>query len=208
MREIQQHNFAARVAQFVAPLKKSLVCMILQKITVLMSVTYLFISTAADCQALSSADIKESMMKDWERAKAFTIDYLNAMPTEKYSFKPVDSIRSFGSQMLHLAWVNVFVLSLATNQTTLPWAQASLQTRATAQSRDSVYYYVTESYDYCINAIKNSDVNKWAEKVKFRETEGSRFEFINKAFEHQTHMRGQTTIYIRLQGIRPPQERL
>jgi len=29
-----------------------------------------------------------------------------------------------------------------------------------------------------------------------------------KTFEHQTHHRGQATIYIRLQGIRPPQEQL
>jgi uncharacterized damage-inducible protein DinB len=29
-----------------------------------------------------------------------------------------------------------------------------------------------------------------------------------KTFEHQTHHRGQTTIYIRLLGIRPPQEKL
>ena len=41
--------------------------------------------------------------------------------------------------------------------------------------------------------------------MKFEET---RFALMNKAFEHQTHHRGQTTIYIRLQGIRPPEERL
>jgi uncharacterized damage-inducible protein DinB len=29
-----------------------------------------------------------------------------------------------------------------------------------------------------------------------------------KTFEHQTHHRGQTTIYIRTQGIKPPQEKL
>jgi len=29
-----------------------------------------------------------------------------------------------------------------------------------------------------------------------------------KAFEHQTHHRGQTTIYIRLVGLKPPGERL
>jgi len=31
---------------------------------------------------------------------------------------------------------------------------------------------------------------------------------MNKIFEHQTHHRGQTTIYIRLQNITPPNERL
>jgi len=31
---------------------------------------------------------------------------------------------------------------------------------------------------------------------------------IDKAFEHQTHHRGQATVYIRLAGGTPPQEKL
>ena len=70
-------------------------------------------------------------------------------------------------------------------------------------------YYVTSSYDYCMNAVKNTDINKWGEKKKmFNTFEETRFALMNKTFEHQSHHRGQTTIYIRLQGIRPPQERL
>ncbi len=68
-------------------------------------------------------------------------------------------------------------------------------------------YYVTTSYDYCITAIKNFDVKKWFEKKKTMNDE-TKFALMNKAFEHQTHHRGQATIYIRLQGIKPPNERL
>src|SRR5688500_14278013 len=35
-------------------------------------------------QALKPEDIKAQMVKDWERAKAYTIDYLNSMPADKY----------------------------------------------------------------------------------------------------------------------------
>lgn len=180
---------------------------LLNKKAVLLCFCTFFVSLMGRTQSLSTSDIKGLMVKDWERAKLFTIDYLNAMPAEKYSFKAVDSIRSFGAQMLHLAWVNVAIVGLATGQAPLPWAQRSLQSRKSAENKDSVFYYVSQSYDYCINAVKNLDISKWGEKVKFQEYEGTRFDFINKVFEHQTHMRGQTTIYIRLQGIRPPQER-
>ena len=54
-------------------------------------------------QSLSADDIKAQMVKEWERSKAYTIDYLNTMPASKYSFKANDSIRSFAQQMLHLA---------------------------------------------------------------------------------------------------------
>ena len=69
-------------------------------------------------------------------------------------------------------------------------------------------YYVVSSYDYCIGAIKGLDVNKWGQKKKIFGFEETRYAMINKTFEHQTHHRGQTTIYIRLVNVRPPQERL
>ena len=55
-----------------------------------------------ESNAQSLEDIKMQMVKDWERAKAYTVDYLNTMPADKYSFKAVDSIRSFAQQMLHV----------------------------------------------------------------------------------------------------------
>lgn len=166
-------------------------------------------SLAAKRQALTSEDVKEQMVKDWERAKAYTVEYLNTMPADKYSFKATDSVRSFAQQMLHLATANVFLMMTAAGTAPTPWLSMNLETRASAQNKDSVTYYVTSSYDYCINTVKNADINKWGETVKvFNTYDVTRFALMNKTFEHQNHHRGQTTIYIRLNGIKPPQERL
>jgi uncharacterized damage-inducible protein DinB len=133
------------------------------------------------------------------------VDYLNAMPADKYSFRPVDSIRSFAQQMLHLALSNIFLMSNATSVKPLSFMQSDLERSPTAQTKDSVMYYVTTSYDFCVNAVRSSDVNKWGEKTKLFSFEETRLAFMMKVFEHQAHHRGQTTI--RLQGIRPPPER-
>lgn len=176
-------------------------------IVITMSLTTL--SPGLYSQGLSSADIKAQMVADWERAKEYTMEYLNTMPADKYSAKAVDSIRTFAEQMLHLASGNVFLMSNATDEKLPSWASFGLEKSKTAQSRDSVVYYVMASYDFCKNAVQNSDVSKWNEKKKiFGQFEGTRFAFMQKTFEHQTHHRGQTTIYIRLQDIRPPQEKL
>ena len=158
-------------------------------------------------QSVSAEDLKAQLVKDWERAKAYTVDYLNTMPADKYGAKPVDSIRSFAQQMLHLASGNIFLMSNASDQKP-PFMRGDLETSAGAQSKDSVMYFVTTSYDYCINAVKTSDISKWGEKKKLMKFEETRLALMMKTFEHQTHHRGQTTIYIRLQGIKPPQERL
>ena len=165
-------------------------------------------SLMGQAQSLSSADIKTQMAKDWERAKAYTIDYLNAMPADKYGFKPTDSIRSFAQQMLHLSQGNLFLMSNTTDTKPPAFGHSDLEHSPGAQQKDSVMYYVTASYDYCINAVNTSDVSKWGEKKSLGKLEETKFALMMKAFEHQTHHRGQATIYIRLQGIRPPAERL
>ncbi len=179
------------------------------RMTFCLSIFVLLLSSKIYAQSLTEENIKAQMVKDWERAKAYTVDYLNTMPADKYSFKAVDSIRSFAQQMLHLAGGNCFLMSNAADQKPPSWFMSDIEHRSTAQKKDSVMYYVTSSYDYCINAVKNSDINKWGEKKKMFDTfEETRFALINKAFEHQGHHRSQTTIYIRLQGIKPPEERL
>ncbi|HEY5371934.1 MAG TPA: DinB family protein [Hanamia sp.] len=160
----------------------------------------------ANAQPITSEQIKAQMVADWQRAKTYTVAYIKAMPANKYSFHPVDSIkRTFAQQMLHLATGNILLMSKATDATPPSFFGYDIEDGSSSQSKDSVMYYVTASYDYCINAVKNSDVNKWGETIEGPTT---RFAFMNKAFEHQTHHRGQCTIYIRLQGIRPPGEML
>lgn len=165
------------------------------------------LSFSVAAQSLSGQDIKDQFVKDWERAKSYTLDYLNTMPADKYSFKAVDSIRSFAQQMLHLASGNVGLITVATGEK-INFPGRGLEKSPTAQSKDSVVYYVTQSYDFAIQSVKNLDPAKLGEITGTGNNKLTRFAYLLKAFEHQTHHRGQTTIYIRLQGIRPPNERL
>lgn len=169
--------------------------------------TFVFL-LPGNAQTLSVDDIKAQMVKDWERARSYTVDYLNAMPADKYSYKAVDSIRNFAQQMLHLAQGNVFLMSNASDNKPPAYVSADLEHSAGAQLKDSVMFYVTNSYDYCISAVKGADLAKMGEKTKVFGMEPTRMALMMKTFEHQTHHRGQVTIYIRLQGIKPPNERL
>jgi len=165
------------------------------------------LSFSAAAQSITGDSIKAQFVRDWERAKSYTLDYLNTMPADKYSFKAVDSIRSFAQQMLHLSQGNVNLISLATGEK-LNFPGRGLEASPTAQTKDSVVSYVTQSYDFAIESVKKLDPNKYGELTGRGNTQITRFAWLLKAFEHQTHHRGQATIYIRLQGIRPPNERL
>lgn len=156
-----------------------------------------------NAQGLSFDTLKAQFIKDWERAKAYTGEYLAAMPADKYSFKAVDTTRSFAEQMLHLSMGNIGLGFNGTSAARI-FPGFNMEKSASAQNKDSVSYYVNASYDYVINGIKAMDA------AKLGETQGrfARYIWLMKDFEHQTHHRGQCTIYIRLLGIRPPGERL
>lgn len=152
---------------------------------------------------------KNQLLKDWIRSKAYTLEYLDSMPAHQYSLRPHDSIRNFAQQMLHLAQGTVSLMEAATGRR-IPLAinRPNLEQETSAWQKDSVVYFVNLSYDYAIVAMKYFPIAASFEKVsrgKFVET---RLAWALKAYEHQAHHRGQTALYLRLAGIRPPFEKL
>lgn len=162
-----------------------------------------------DVLAINFDSLKAQIVKDWQRAKAYTKTYLDIMPADKYTYTPVDTgkVRSFGGQMLHLAQGNILLLSNATGQH-IDLKYPSLDKLPAAQSKDSVMYYVMYSYDYCIGVLNAMDANKLEEMVNSSGHSVSRFEWIMVGFEHQTHQRALCAMYIRLVGVKPPEEML
>lgn len=158
-------------------------------------------------QGIQPDSIKAQLVKDWQRAKDYTNEYLAAMPADKYNTRPVDSIRSFSEQMLHLAAGTIGLAANGTGKQRI-FSGFNMEKSAGAQTKDSVSFYVNTSYDFAIAAIKEMDASKLGEHVKRGPYDETRFAWLMKAFEHQTHHRGQCTIYIRLRGIRPPAEKL
>lgn len=147
------------------------------------------------------------MIADWERAKSYTLDFVNASTDEVIGFKPTPEMRTFGQQMLHLAEGN-YNMAAAISGKPSPVSFGQLEKSDQYKTKEAVKKAVTESYDFMISALKGMDDNKLTEMIKLFNFDVSRGGTANKAFEHQTHHRGQTVVYLRLKGIKPPDERL
>ena len=149
----------------------------------------------------------EDLTKDWERAKIYTKEYLDAMPEASFSLKPTPEMRSFADQMLHLADANYGFVTAATGEKS-PVAMAGLE-KGTDKSKAAVTKETLASYDFVIASIKKLTPVQLKEQVKlFGRFDLPKGKVLEKAFEHQTHHRGQTTVYIRLAGATPPAEKL
>lgn len=156
---------------------------------------------------LANAQSIDETIKEWERAKTYTKEYLEAMPADKYDLKPTPEMRSFAEQMLHFTDANYGFVAAATGVQS-PVGQGESE-KTTDKSKENVTKLVLAGYDFAINSIKTMTAAQLAENVKlFGRFEMTKGMAIAKAFEHQTHHRGQTTVYIRLAGVKPPQEKL
>ncbi len=154
---------------------------------------------------------QSQLVAEWQRAKIYTKAYLDAMPEDGYGFKPTPEIRSFAQQMLHLSDANYVFATVASdkpNPLGETLAAHNVNEKMAAPTKESTTKAVMDSYDWVISTLQNMTPNQMQETTKFGNHDITKGGLFGKAFEHQTHQRGQTTIYLRLKGVTPPAEAL
>jgi uncharacterized damage-inducible protein DinB len=114
-------------------------------------------------------------------------------------------VRSFAEQMLHLASANFFYCVRGTGATN-PYQGKNLEKMDEYKTKAALLKVVMESYDFVISNVTKLDPAKLEERSVVRGTNTPRAELLVMGFEHQTHHRGQTTIYLRMKGVTPPPE--
>ena len=173
----------------------------MKKLTLLLTM----LVTAFTC-AVVRGQSKDQMIADWQRAKVYTKAYLDAMPDNGYSYKPTPEMRTFAGQMLHLADGNYGIVGSATGKPN-PLGKV-LAEKTVAQTKEATTKAVMDSYDFVIGAIQGMTNEQLQETMKMGGKDLAKSTLIGKAFEHQTHHRGQTVAYLRLKGVTPPAEML
>jgi uncharacterized damage-inducible protein DinB len=149
----------------------------------------------------------EALVADFERGKTMSLAYIDAMPEEAFGFKPAEGSRSYAEQFLHSTQGTIGLTANGTGATPI-YAGQNLEKDPSLQTKAEVTRLVTESFDFAIEAIQNMDPNTFEEIVERGPFKVTRIGWVHKAKEHLNHHRGQAAVYLRLQGIVPPQYKL
>ena len=150
-----------------------------------------------------------TLAAEWERAKAGTQDYLDAVGADHLGFRPAEGSRSIAEQFLHLASTQYAFAASATGRANPldpshdPEKDEKLKGDAEAFRR-----FVLDSYDFMIDGVRALDPAALDEEVAFFRLRMPRSQLLAKALEHHAHHRGQVAVYLRLVGITPPGQRL
>jgi uncharacterized damage-inducible protein DinB len=122
-----------------------------------------------------------------------------AMPAEKYSFKPTPEMNTYAHLVMHSAQANNSLCSKISG-TSAPEA-----TIADTDGKDKLVAALKSSFDFCTTALASADDSKLADPVTLgpnRQTTraGTLILLSDEWFDHY----GTQAVYLRLNGILPP----
>lgn len=160
----------------------------------------LLFSFSARAQRIDSLFLDAAIQK-LENAKEYTLKMADLMPEDKYAFRATPVEMSFGEQLLHISsnmgWLCSSYLSSGENPVTK--ADAKL-----TQKKD-IIAVLNRTYDFAINVLQHFDAAHLSDTVSFFAGPMNKLQIINLLSDHQAHHQGQIIVYLRLNGIKPPE---
>jgi len=155
------------------------------------------------------------LQADWRAQKDLVVKLAEAMPAEKFKYRPTPAQRTYGEQIVHIAVGNVMSMQLLGTKRPLPLAveqgPSSRPEQKMAQaSKQELVRMLSDAYDYgsavlaeqtpeSINAIVDKSIPFWGGSTRAR--------LVWLLLSHGNDIYGQMVVYVRLNGIVPPASR-
>ncbi|HET9468970.1 MAG TPA: DinB family protein [Vicinamibacterales bacterium] len=139
----------------------------------------------------------------WDGAKRNLTRSAEQMPEADYAFRPVNTVRTFGQILAHVAGAN-YVFCAAAKGEKSPHEEAAFE--KTATTRAQIMKALADSMAYCDGAIAALDDKRAAEIVElpFGMGKGARALPLMLNTGHLQEHYGNLVTYFRIKGMVPP----
>lgn len=167
-------------------------------------VSMLLAASGAGAQNKPAANPLSGAVKaGWDGAKRNITESADQMPEANYSFKPVDSVRTFGQILAHVAGASYVFCAAAKGEKT-PFSEDHFE--KTATTRAAIIKAVQDSNAYCDGVIATLTDAKAAEAIDlpFGMGKAPRAQALIFNSGHLMEHYGNLVTYFRIKGIVPP----
>ena len=153
---------------------------------------------------LPSLSYAETMLNEfivhWKTTKDYTLETLDAMPAEKFDFKPTPVQLTFGKQFNLSGSTNSYLFGVTKNKPRIPEPEDV--------DKENARNYLVKTFDYCteiLTKLTEQDLAKkdFEPKPNWLADDSVR-DILLRAYVHVAHHRGQAIVYLRLNDIKPP----
>jgi uncharacterized damage-inducible protein DinB len=173
----------------------------LSGVAILLSVCALTPTMSA--QTAPANPITQVLRNSWTEIKTNVRRSADVMPEAKYGFKPVDSVRSFGALLAHLAGASYEFCAAAKGEKT-PHAEDEFE--KSAKTKADIVKALDSAIAYCDEVYTSLDDVKAAQIVNgaFGGQKGARAAVLVGNTGHFMEHYGNLVTYLRINGLVPP----
>ena len=147
-----------------------------------------------------AATLKGDFLKEWTGQKDTLMKIAEAMPENKYSFKPTPAQRDFGGHVMHIAQINMMVFKMLGAKTPAPAINEKAATKA------EMIKAMADSFDYGTAILNEQTDQTMAASIQGPPWMGpsTRARIYAFLIGHTQDTYGQMVVYLRLNGLVPP----
>jgi uncharacterized damage-inducible protein DinB len=135
----------------------------------------------------------------YARMKTILVSSAEKMPEENYNFKPIDSVRSYGQIVGHLADAQYNFCAMALGET-----NPGLKIEETKTTKADLVAALKGALTYCDKAYDGMTDASGAQMVKLFGMDMPKFGVLNINNAHDMEHYGNLVTYMRLKNIVPP----
>ena len=148
----------------------------------------------------SQDNVIPTFLEKWENSKTYLVAIAEAMPSEKYDFKPTERQKGFQDQLLHIK-SNMEWLGRTYFGDQISDKNGGNNSKLT---KEETIQLLIDGFDVVSTILKNTPTSALSEKVEFFAGEKTKLQILNLLQDHVTHHRGQLIVYLNLNNIEPP----
>ena len=147
--------------------------------------------------------VSQAIRDGWNGAKRNLAGSAKIMPDAKYSFRPVDGVRTFGEILAHVAGANYIFCAAARGEKS-PHSEDAFE--KTAKTRAEIVQALEESFKYCDAAYAALDDRTAVQSITapFGDGQTTRAAALMNNTGHLQEHYGNLVTYLRINGLVPP----
>ena len=147
----------------------------------------------------AQAEVVSTFIEKWDNSKDYLVAVAEAMPEDKYDYKPAAREMSFREQLFHIQdnmnWLGTTHFS----------GEKYVKKEAVkGLSKAQIIEAIKASFDTAKGVVQKTNDVELSQKVPFFAGPKSKLQILNLMQDHVTHHRAQILVYLNLNQIQPP----
>lgn len=138
--------------------------------------------------ALNIISMKKQLLETLKNSKSYTLAVLQAMPENLFDFKPAATVWDFNEQFNHIAYGIKWC-----NENYIQGSESAWSPPLSKTHKGEIINSLENAFDSLKGYIEDNDLTEKA------------INGFHSTLDHVTHHRGQAIIYLRCNGITPPE---